>query len=270
MESLKVASEAKSNFLASMSHEIRTPMNVISGMAELLLQRELPDEARNEVLDIKQAGNNLIFIINDVLLSKFVCNAHPEEAEKWKSEVPPQTQAEKEVDPKLLRMFRRDAEEAAVTLRETIQNGDIKLFTTTAHAMKSALANVREHDASELAFSLEKAGLSGDMGFITANTETFIETLEALIIRFTPQESTSEDQRSDAEDTAYLIEQLKLVETACTHYDDTAAYAALDRLKEKKWGTETAVTLEKIHDALFLNSDFEVAAEQSRTFAKWL
>jgi CheY-like chemotaxis protein/anti-sigma regulatory factor (Ser/Thr protein kinase) len=63
-------SESKSSFLASMSHEIRTPMNAITGMTELLLRRgrsELSDEARNEVHDIKQAGNNLLSIINDIL-----------------------------------------------------------------------------------------------------------------------------------------------------------------------------------------------------------
>jgi signal transduction histidine kinase/CheY-like chemotaxis protein/HPt (histidine-containing phosphotransfer) domain-containing protein len=61
------ANRAKSAFLASMSHEIRTPMNAIIGMAELLLRREIPQEARNDVQDIKQAGNNLLSIINDIL-----------------------------------------------------------------------------------------------------------------------------------------------------------------------------------------------------------
>jgi Signal transduction histidine kinase len=65
------ASQAKSDFLAKMSHEIRTPMNAITGMAELLLRGELPDEARGYAQDIKQAGNNLVSIINDILdLSK--------------------------------------------------------------------------------------------------------------------------------------------------------------------------------------------------------
>jgi CheY-like chemotaxis protein len=50
-----------------MSHEIRTPMNAITGMAELLMRTELSDEARSYALDIKQAGNNLISIINDIL-----------------------------------------------------------------------------------------------------------------------------------------------------------------------------------------------------------
>jgi signal transduction histidine kinase/DNA-binding response OmpR family regulator len=66
------SNETKSSFLASMSHEIRTPMNAITGMAELLLRRDLSDEARNDVMDITQAGNNLISIINDILdCSKF-------------------------------------------------------------------------------------------------------------------------------------------------------------------------------------------------------
>jgi signal transduction histidine kinase/CheY-like chemotaxis protein/HPt (histidine-containing phosphotransfer) domain-containing protein len=65
------ASRAKSDFLAKMSHEIRTPMNAITGMAELLLRGELSSEARGYARDIKQAGNNLVSIINDILdLSK--------------------------------------------------------------------------------------------------------------------------------------------------------------------------------------------------------
>ncbi|MCL2179754.1 MAG: ATP-binding protein, partial [Treponema sp.] len=60
-------SKFKSSFLASMSHEIRTPVNAITGMAELLLRADLSQEARSYALDIKQAGNNLVSIINNVL-----------------------------------------------------------------------------------------------------------------------------------------------------------------------------------------------------------
>ncbi|MCL2609718.1 MAG: ATP-binding protein, partial [Treponema sp.] len=63
----ETANRTKSDFLANMSHEIRTPMNAITGMAELLLRGELPDEARGYAQDIKQAAANLLSIINDLL-----------------------------------------------------------------------------------------------------------------------------------------------------------------------------------------------------------
>jgi len=62
-----VESRSKSSFLANMSHEIRTPMNAINGMAELLLRKDLSNEARSDVLSIRQAGTNLVSIINDIL-----------------------------------------------------------------------------------------------------------------------------------------------------------------------------------------------------------
>ncbi len=61
------ANQAKSAFLANMSHEIRTPMNTIVGMSELLLNKPLDEEIRQEVMSIRTAGNGLLYIINDIL-----------------------------------------------------------------------------------------------------------------------------------------------------------------------------------------------------------
>ncbi|GAA6181130.1 hypothetical protein NBRC116594_25680 [Shimia sp. NS0008-38b] len=67
----EAANEAKSIFLASISHEIRTPLNGILGMAQALEDSGLLREQRKLVELLRDSGNLLLSLINDVLdLSK--------------------------------------------------------------------------------------------------------------------------------------------------------------------------------------------------------
>ncbi|MCR4695446.1 MAG: response regulator [Pseudobutyrivibrio sp.] len=63
----KEANEAKSQFLSNMSHEIRTPMNAIIGMTEILERNSWSENEQKYLNNIKESGNMLLTIINDVL-----------------------------------------------------------------------------------------------------------------------------------------------------------------------------------------------------------
>ncbi|HEY3799489.1 MAG TPA: ATP-binding protein [Caulobacteraceae bacterium] len=67
----EAANEAKSAFLATMSHEIRTPLNGVLGMAQAMAGDELAPVQKERLEVIRQSGESLLAILNDVLdLSK--------------------------------------------------------------------------------------------------------------------------------------------------------------------------------------------------------
>jgi signal transduction histidine kinase/ActR/RegA family two-component response regulator len=63
----EAANQAKSTFLATMSHEIRTPMNGVLGMIEVLERQGLNAVQRRSVSTIRDSGQALLHIIDDVL-----------------------------------------------------------------------------------------------------------------------------------------------------------------------------------------------------------
>ena len=71
---LTEASQAKSAFLANVSHELRTPLNSVIGFSELMSDPnfgELSTRQREFLSDIRDSGEHLLALINDILdLSK--------------------------------------------------------------------------------------------------------------------------------------------------------------------------------------------------------
>ena len=67
---LAARSERNTRILAGMSHEIRTPMHAIMAFAELMEQEilgPLTDKQRDAVANVRQAGEHLMTLLNDVI-----------------------------------------------------------------------------------------------------------------------------------------------------------------------------------------------------------
>jgi two-component system, sensor histidine kinase len=71
LQASEAAGHAKSAFLATMSHEIRTPLNGVLGMVQVMAADELSPAQRERLAVVRQAGDLLLALLNDVLdLSK--------------------------------------------------------------------------------------------------------------------------------------------------------------------------------------------------------
>ncbi len=61
------AARVKASFLATVSHELRTPMNGVIGMTGLLMDTEPSEEQQTYIETIRQCGEALLNLINDIL-----------------------------------------------------------------------------------------------------------------------------------------------------------------------------------------------------------
>ncbi len=66
-ERAEESERAKDRFLANVSHEIRTPLNAIMGFTGLLMHEHRDERSARYLSNIREAGDNLLVVINDVL-----------------------------------------------------------------------------------------------------------------------------------------------------------------------------------------------------------
>ncbi len=113
LEQVSLASDAKSQFLATMSHEIRTPLNGIVGLAEVLNNTQLTTSQQEMVNLVRTSGETLERLVSDVLDSAKI------EADKLELSIAPFDL--RETIETAARTFRRRAEEKGVAFNLVIQ-----------------------------------------------------------------------------------------------------------------------------------------------------
>ncbi|MDR2668504.1 MAG: response regulator, partial [Desulfovibrio sp.] len=162
----------------------------------------------------------------------------------------------------LLAVFRPDAEACLARIAEQPDETSLPAFTTQAHAVKSALANIGADGLSKEAALLEKAGKEADMPLIRKTLPVFREELAALAARvgeaLAPDSAPAADVAEEPDpDVAGHLEALR---DALETVDIDAADAALARLQTLSLpaALRDAVTETAEH---MLTADFDKAAE---------
>ena len=80
-----------------------------------------------------------------------------------------------------LSIFCREGNDIAAKLKQCLETGNIPLYTTYVHALKSAAANVGALNISNEAKELEMAGKQNDVPFIEKQTAGFLANLTTML-----------------------------------------------------------------------------------------
>ncbi len=130
----EAASKAKSDFLSNMSHEIRTPMNAILGFAELLDTQIEDKKQKSFIKTIRNAGETLLFLINDILdLSKI---------ESGKLEIVKHRVNIKELLEESINIFKLQAEQKGLKLELILDENIPKSLLLDSFRVKEIIINL--------------------------------------------------------------------------------------------------------------------------------
>ena len=230
--------------------------NALQGQAEMFLDNGF-NGFISKPIDLRQLNSVLNRLIRDKQPPEVI------EAARRKKGVPKAVDEALQpfVDPKLAKIFVRDAEKAAATMERIYTNqyrrdDDMHMFVINVHAMKSALANIGEAALAALAHNLEQAGRRRDADAMSVDTPAFLKGLRAVIAKIRPEDEVGEIVD---EDQTYLREKLFAIQAACATYDKKTAKDALTELQQKAWSRQTRAHLDTIAEHL-LHSDFEELA----------
>jgi len=170
--------------------------NAVVGQMEIFLANGF-DDFISKPIDIRYLN---------AVLKKFARDTQPagviEAARKQASDTErraPNGAAHPTVSPQFIEYFVKDVLNAVAALeamdekRGVYEEEDIMLYTTTAHAMKTTLANAGEAELSAFAANLEKAGCNKDIAVMSAGTPAFLSRLHGVFAKFAPQAGEDAD-----------------------------------------------------------------------------
>ena len=153
------ANRAKDEFLANMSHEMRTPLHAVIGFASLLADSKLDERQHGWTRDIKQQGDDLLAIINDLLdISKI-------EAERLQLDI--QRFSIRDLVKGICDSFSYHHDKRAISITEVIRPDVPDILYNDPLRIKQILSNLISNalkftDKGEVVISVERQAVPAD------------------------------------------------------------------------------------------------------------
>jgi two-component system NtrC family sensor kinase len=227
---LAMASEHKSQFVASMSHELRTPLNAIIGLTDMLVTNAArfgTEKAQEPLQRVHRAGTHLLGLINQVLdLSKI---------EAGKLELNPQTVQLAPLISEVVETARQLAEQNKNRLLVEVQE-NLGALTLDPMRLRQILFNLLSN-----ACKFTKAGEVNLAARKVSNGNNFVE----FVVSDTGIGMTAEQQ-------AKLFEEFSQADaTTAQRFGGTGLGLAISRKLARMMGGDVTVTSEQGKGSVF-------------------
>jgi len=162
-----------------------------------------------------------------------------------------------------LATFRKDGKVKMVELANCAAIGDISLYTTYVHALKSASANIGAGELSEEAGKLEAAGIGHDVSYIRKNNEGFLIRLGGLLENIDEVISANTEKPAETDiDTGELKIKLSELRTALENLDVAAIDELSEVLQDFTQLPDIGEAISEILDNAFMGNTYKQAIEQ--------
>jgi len=156
---------------------------------------------------------------------------------------------------KTLTVFYKDCTDYISKIRECMKTGNISLYTTYVHAIKSAAASIGAEEISDFAKRLEEASKS-TISFIQENTEEFLEKLKILIQNISSAISGISGKQPEPEsivsDKKFLADELNKLISAIEKMDIGKINTILNALESINWDQNINDTIYNISQNIIL------------------
>ncbi len=181
-----------------------------------ILERYIPKEKIEQTTKKARQEGEIPFEIKDVDVKKGIATVG----------------GNKEQYINILQIFLMDGTNKLKEIDDCLNEGDVKLYTTNVHALKSVLAGIGAGKLSEIAKSLEFAGKQENIVYIKDTHDTFTQGLSALLAEISSVVGKEESMQTGEKLTeTEETEELLRLKNALQDYNATAVNSALNRLK---------------------------------------